>query len=74
LFSAPRPLSNLLSALLEGFCKIEVRHTFGKKKSLLLFFLSKNNLWKVLLDIMLQNGNQLFLENRERRFSKIIYA
>ena len=57
-----------------GFCKIEVRHTFGKKKSLLLFFLSKNALRKVLLNIMLSNITQLFLENRERRFSKIIYA
>jgi len=57
-----------------GLCKIEVRHTFGKKKSLLLFFLSKNALRKVLLNIMLSNVTQLFLENRERRFSKIIYA
>jgi hypothetical protein len=59
---------------LNEFCKIEVRHTFGKKKICFIVFFFLKKIRNFLLDNTLSCNNQLFLESPERRFSKIIYA
>ena len=54
--------------------KIEVRHTFGKKKIRFIYFFLSKKTHNFLFNNILSYEIQLFLENPERRFSKIIYA
>jgi hypothetical protein len=54
--------------------KLKLGILLERKNLFFYFFFLKNEPCKVLLNIILSNDKQLFLENRERRFSKIIYA
>jgi len=54
--------------------KLKLGILLERKKSVLLIFFFLKKTRNFLFDIILSYNIQLFLENPERRFSKIIYA
>jgi len=63
-----------LGSYLKASAKLKLGILLERKKTFLLIFFFLKKMRNFLFDNMLSYYTQLFLENPERRFSKIIYA